>query len=75
MGRLAGFSATEVRRVAESLGWVRRSIRGDHWIYEKAGERRNLSIPGSREIREGTLRNLVDILQLSVDEFLRLARK
>jgi len=75
LGRLAGFSGSEVRRVAESLGWEIRGVRGDHWLYTKLAEHRNLSIPGHHELREGTLRRLISSMGLSVDEFLRLASR
>ena len=44
-------------------------------LYERAGERQKLSIPNHRPIREGTMNQLVKKMGLSVDEFLRLARK
>ena len=75
MGRLSGFSSREVRRVAERLGWEHQRNSGDHRVYSIAGNPDNLSIPDHREIREGTLRDLVDIMGLTVEEFLRLAKK
>ena len=36
---------------------------------------RNLSIPAHRELSEGTLRGLIDTMEIPVDEFLRMARK
>lgn len=36
---------------------------------------RNLSIPRHRELAEGTLRAVIDTMGLTVDEFLRLAKK
>ena len=75
MGRLAGFPGRELRRVAESLGWTLRNVEGSHWVYQRPGAVRNLSIPGHRELPEGTVRNLIGIMGLTVDEFLRLAKK
>jgi len=75
VGRLAGFDTREVRRVAESVGWRYVRTTGDHLLYERAGERQKLSIPNHRPIREGTMNQLVKKMGLSVDEFLRLARK
>ena len=71
----AGFSGRELRRVAESLGWTLRNVEGSHWVYQLPGAVRNLSIPASRELPEGTVRGLIAIMGLTVDEFLRLAKK
>jgi predicted RNA binding protein YcfA (HicA-like mRNA interferase family) len=75
VGRLAGFSAREVRRVAESAGWVFWRARGDHFVFKKSREMNNLSIPDHREIKEALMRRLVRDMGLTVDEFLRRARK
>ncbi|MEO6043294.1 MAG: type II toxin-antitoxin system HicA family toxin [Tepidiformaceae bacterium] len=75
MGRLAGFRGRKVRRVAESLGWQLVRVRGDHFVYRKPGVPRNLSIPDQREVNEPLLSALVKEMGLSVDEFLKLARK
>ncbi|MGE5596397.1 MAG: hypothetical protein ACM3S1_10245 [Hyphomicrobiales bacterium] len=44
-------------------------------IYDKPGAVRKLSIPDKREVAPGTLRDLIDIMGLTVDDFLALARK
>lgn len=75
MGRLAGFRGREVRRVAESTGWKLVRVRGDHFVYRKPGVARNLSIPDAREVNEPLLSALIKTMGLTVDEFLRLARK
>jgi len=76
VGRLAGFSGREVARVAEALGWRYKRTRGDHMVFEfPETSIRNLSIPAHRELSEGTLRGLIDIMEIPVDEFLRMARK
>ena len=75
MGRLAGLSGSDVRRAAERTGWVYERTRGDHMVFRKEGVDLNLSIPNHRELAEGLLRRLIAIMGLSVDEFLRLAKK
>lgn len=75
MGRLVGFAGREVMRVARSLGWSHVRTNGDHFVFKKAGEARNLAIPDHRPLREGTLRDIVKTMGLTVDEFLALARK
>lgn len=48
---------------------------GDYFVYRKAGNRFNLSIPAQRVLDEGTLRQIIKTMGLSVDEFLKLASK
>ena len=74
MGRLPGFGAGDVTRVAERLGWSLERRRGSHLIYRKESDARNLSVPNHRVLKEGTLRSLVHTMGLTVDEFLELAR-
>jgi predicted RNA binding protein YcfA (HicA-like mRNA interferase family) len=57
-------------RVAERHGWVFQRIAGDHYIYKKPGVARNLPIPDHRELAPGTLRGIIRIMGLTVDEFL-----
>ena len=75
MGRLAGFSGREVARVAERSGWAYQRTRGDDMIYAKAGQARNLSVPAHRELKEGITRALIATMEMTVDEFLAIARK
>jgi predicted RNA binding protein YcfA (HicA-like mRNA interferase family) len=75
LGRLAGFSAREARRVAESAGWVLQRVAGDHFVFKKPGAAHNLSIPDHRELKEALMRRLVRDMGLSVDEFLQRGRK
>ncbi len=50
--------------------------RGSHTVLEyPERHRRNLSVPLHRELSEGTLRDLIDTMGISVDEFLQLAKK
>ncbi len=75
MGRLAGFASRDVIRVAEDHGWVHTRTRGDHLIFQKSGTPLHLSIPARRDLAESILHGLVKAMDLSVDEFLQLARK
>lgn len=75
MGRLAGFSGREIRRVAEVHGWVLNRSSGDHFVYKRPGNRLNLSIPDHRPVAEGTLRQILKTMGITVDEFLAIARK
>lgn len=75
MGRLAGYSAREVARVAEDDGWEFARQRGSHVIYEHPSFARRLVIPDKRTLGEGLVRDLIGVMGLSVDEFLRRAKK
>ncbi len=44
-------------------------------VYSKPGDPRRLSIPDSRNLLGGTARSLVKTVSVTVEEFLRLARK
>jgi hypothetical protein len=48
---------------------------GDHMVFTRSGSRRNISIPDHREVSEGTLHTLIKDMGLTVDEFLKIARK
>ncbi|MGL6343924.1 MAG: type II toxin-antitoxin system HicA family toxin [Waterburya sp.] len=72
MGRLAGFSYREVTQKMRKLGFeFYRSGKGDHeiWINPKTNLR--TTIPHHREIREGTLRNILKQAQVEVKDFLK----
>ena len=75
MGRLAGFSGREVGRVAELNGWVFVRNRGSHRVYRKPEVVDNLSVPTHRELKEGTLRDLLTTMGITISEFLAVARK
>jgi predicted RNA binding protein YcfA (HicA-like mRNA interferase family) len=71
MGRLAGFSYQDVARKMRRLGFeFYRSAKGDHevWIHPVTNLR--ATIPHHRQIREGTLRNILKQAQIKVDDFL-----
>ncbi len=74
MSRLAGFSARDVARVAEQLGWRLDRQSGSHLVYVHAGKTVILVIPAHRELRPGTLRALIRAMELDVDRFLELVR-
>ncbi len=57
------------------MGWQFSRSRGDHFTYRKNGETFHLTIPDKRDLPEGTVRALVNVMGLSIDEFLVLARK
>ena len=75
MSRLTGFSGREVARVARLQGWTPSRTRGSHMTYERAGDPLNLTIPDHSSVKEGTLRRLLTIMDMTIEEFLAAARK
>ena len=75
MGRLSGFNHREVVKVAEHFGWELQRTQGSHLVYTKRGERRVLVIPRHRTVAEGTMRSLIRVIGIEVDQFLALAKK
>ncbi len=75
MGRFAGFSPREVRRVAESAGWTLHRVSGDHFVFKKPLVMHTLSIPDHRDLKESVVRVLVKDMGISPEEFLRRAKK
>ena len=71
MGRLAGFSDREVTKKLGKLGFqFYRSAKGDHEIWFNSETNQKTTIPHHREIKEGTLRNILKQAQIDVDVFL-----
>jgi predicted RNA binding protein YcfA (HicA-like mRNA interferase family) len=62
-------SGREVVRVFESLGWEAVRQAGSHIIMTKDGELVTLSVPDHREVARGTLRSLIRMAGLTVNEF------
>jgi predicted RNA binding protein YcfA (HicA-like mRNA interferase family) len=60
----------EVVRAFERLGWEAARHRGSHVILVKAGHAATLSVPAHVRVARGTLRSLIHLAGLSVDEFL-----
>jgi predicted RNA binding protein YcfA (HicA-like mRNA interferase family) len=71
MVRLAGFSYQEVVRKMRKLGFeFYRSGKGNHEVWINPMTKLKTTIPHHREIREGTLRNILKQAQIEVDDFL-----
>lgn len=66
MGKLGNISGKE----AVKAGWLPRGQTGSHLVLTKAGERANLTVPLHAELSRGTLRALIRVAGLTVDEFL-----
>lgn len=69
MPDLPVLSGQEARRAFERLGWIFRRQTGSHMILTKPGSIASLSIPDHRELAPGTLRKLIRLAGLSVEQF------
>ena len=71
MGILAGFSYRKTTKKLGKLGFVfYRSGKGDHEIWYNPETQQRTTIPHHREIKEGTLRNILKQAQVDVNVFL-----
>jgi predicted RNA binding protein YcfA (HicA-like mRNA interferase family) len=72
MAKIPNIRAREVVRVAESIGFVFDRQRGSHAVYYRASDKRRIVIPmhGSKDLKPGTLRGIINDMGLSVEEFI-----
>jgi len=70
MSRLANISGKEAVKVFQKFGWYVVGQVGSHIILSKTGINANLSIPQNKELSVGTLRALIRISGITVDEFI-----
>ena len=69
MPPLPDLSGREVVRNFQRFGWNIARQRGSHIILTKQGEQATLSVPNHRSVAKGTLRSLIRLAGLTVDEF------
>lgn len=74
MTRLPVISSDDAVEAFKSAGWKVKS-QGNHIIMTKPGSIVSLSIPNHREIAKGTLRKLIRLAGLTIEEFIQLIRK
>ena len=72
MGELGNISGKEAVKAFVRAGWAVRGQVGSHVMMTKEGIRANLSVPRHKELSVGTLRKLIRLAGLTVDEFLAL---
>ena len=75
MAVLPVVSGQHVVRAFENAGWKVTRQAGSHIIMIKEGSLVTLSVPAHREIARGTLRGLIRISGLSVEEFTALIKQ
>lgn len=69
MAPLPILSGREVVSVFEKLGWRTVRQRGSHIVMVKDGHVATLSIPDHKEVAKGTLRSLIRLARLTVQDF------
>ena len=69
MGKLGNISGKEAAKVFEKAGWQIIGQVGSHLVMSKPAMRVNLSIPQHKELSVGTLRKLIKLSGMTVDEF------
>jgi len=72
MAPLPVVSGAEAVRALEKAGWRRDRQRGSHVVMLKPGANVSLSVPQHREIAPGTLRSLIRLAGMTVEEFVAL---
>jgi predicted RNA binding protein YcfA (HicA-like mRNA interferase family) len=72
VAKLPSIRAREVARVALSIGFILDRQRGSHAVYYRASDGCRVVIPmhGSKDLKPGTLRGIINDMGLSVDEFI-----
>jgi len=69
MPHLPVLSGRRVVKVFESFSWQVARQRGSHIILIKPGHIATLSVPDHREVARGTLRALIRLADLTVEQF------
>jgi predicted RNA binding protein YcfA (HicA-like mRNA interferase family) len=72
MPKLPVVSGNDTMKAFERAGWEVARQRGSHVVMIKSGETASLSIPQHRTLAPGTLRSLIRIAGISVEEFINL---
>ncbi|OGP98972.1 MAG: hypothetical protein A2026_05715 [Deltaproteobacteria bacterium RBG_19FT_COMBO_46_12] len=73
MSRLGSYRGEQVVKAFERAGWGIARVRSSHVILEKEGFVASLSVPvhKGKNVKRGTLRDLIRDAKLSVEEFLK----
>jgi predicted RNA binding protein YcfA (HicA-like mRNA interferase family) len=72
MSRLGSYRGEEVAKAFQRAGWRIARVHGSHVILEKEGSITTLSVPvhKGKNVKRGTLRDLIKDAELSIEEFL-----
>ena len=74
MPKLPVLSGAAAVRAFERAGWRVDRQRGSHIVMLMQGSNVSLSVPQHRELSPGTLRSLIRLAGLTVEEFIELAQ-
>lgn len=74
MPSLPVISGRKAAKVFQSLGWQVARQRGSHIILIKEGHQATLSVPDHKEVAKGTLRVLLRVADITIDEFVQASR-
>ncbi|ADE15153.1 YcfA family protein [Nitrosococcus halophilus Nc 4] len=74
MPSIPTLSGQEVVKVFSRCGWKVVRQRGSHIIMVKEGYTATLSVPNHKEAAKGTLRSLIRLADLSIEQFLEEAK-
>jgi predicted RNA binding protein YcfA (HicA-like mRNA interferase family) len=72
MAKLPVISGLAAVKAFSKAGWVVNRQTGSHVIMEKVGHTATLSVPTHKELKRGTLRDLIKDAGLPVEEFVEL---
>ncbi len=72
MARLPLISGAKAVKAFNKAGWIPARQTGSHLIMVKQGSMVTLTVPMHSEIDRGTLRKLISLAGLSIEEFLDL---
>ena len=72
MGKLGNISGKDAVKAFEKVGGLTRGQVGSHRVLTKPGVRANLTVPMHPELAQGTLRALIKVAGLTVEEFIEL---
>ena len=73
MSRLGSYRGEQVVKAFQRAGWSIARVRSSHVILEREGFVATLSVPvhKGKNVKRGTLRDLIKDAELSVEEFLK----
>ncbi len=75
MARLPRIAGMKAVKAFSKDGWFMARQTGSHAIMVKSGRMVTLSVPKHRELDRGTLRKLIRLAGLTVDEFVELLQR
>ncbi len=72
MSRLGSYTGQEIVKAFQKAGWRITRRRSSHVILEKEGQEATLSVPvhKGKNVKRGTLRDLIKDAGMTVDQFL-----